>query len=302
MSRTTKGYLIAIIGIVIWSTTGIFIDYLLTVYHLPALLLAFWRNLLVCVALLPPLLLFRPALLRLQRAQLPFYVLYGLILAVFNSIWTLSIKGNGAAVATVLAYSSVGFTAIIAFFYFHEKLGLPKIAAVLMSLGGCVLVAQAYRPEMWQLNGLGITAGLLSGLLFAVYTLYGKEASRRQLNTWTSLLYSFAFGAVFILIFNFLHFMPEAAGSFKALWPALPWRGWITLVFLSFGPTLLGFALYNESMHYLPASIANLLATSEPAMTAAEAYLFLGERMTFLQILGSLVILMAVLIVQLEKE
>jgi drug/metabolite transporter (DMT)-like permease len=37
-------------------------------------------------------------------------------------------------------------------------------------------------------------------------------------------------------------------------------------------------------------------------MTAVEAYIFLGERMTILQITGGLIILSAVLIVQLEKE
>ena len=74
------------------------------------------------------------------------------------------------------------------------------------------------------------------------------------------------------------------------------------LIILSFVPTLLGFGLYNTSMHYLPASIANLIATLEPAMTAVEAYIFLDERMTIIQITGSVIILSAVLIVQLEKE
>jgi drug/metabolite transporter (DMT)-like permease len=73
-------------------------------------------------------------------------------------------------------------------------------------------------------------------------------------------------------------------------------------VLLSFGPTLLGFGLYNASMNYLPASITNLLATTEPVLTAVEAYIFLGERLTFIQIAGSVIILIAVLIVRLEKE
>ena len=36
-------------------------------------------------------------------------------------------------------------------------------------------------------------------------------------------------------------------------------------------------------------------------MTAIEAYIFLDERLTMLQIIGSLIILSAVLLVQLEK-
>src|SRR5512138_666299 len=137
MSRLTKGYLIAIIGITLWSTTGVFIGYLVTTYNMPALSLAFWRNVLVCVALIPALFLFRRSLLHIRVSQIRFYIFYGFLLAVFNSIWVLSVKANGAAVATVLAYSSAGFTAILALWLFKETLGLPKIIAVLFSLIGC---------------------------------------------------------------------------------------------------------------------------------------------------------------------
>jgi len=302
MSRVTKGYLIAIIGISLWSTTGVFIGYLITNYRMPALLLAFWRNLLVCAALVSALFLIRRSLLGISVSQIGFYIFYGLILALFNSIWVLSVQANGAAVATVLAYSSAGFTAILALWLFKEKLGLPKIIAVIFSLSGCVMVSNAYSGEMWKLNPLGVSTGLLSGLLFAGYTLVGKESARRKINPWTSMLYSFTFGSIFMMLFNLFPVLPGAAGSFKALSPSLPINGWLILGILSFVPTLLGFGLYNTSMHYLPASITNLIATLEPAMTAVEAYVFLDERMTIIQIAGSVIILLAVLIVQLEKE
>ncbi len=302
MSRLTKGTLIAIIGITFWSTTGVFIAYLVTNYKMPPLLLAFWRNVLVCVALAPALFLIRRSLLFLPKSQIRFYIFYGLLLAVFNSIWTLSVQANGAAVATVLAYSSAGFTAILARWIFKESLGLSKILAIVLSLTGCILVANAYSREMWNLNPMGVVAGLLSGLLFAGYTLIGKEVTRRHINTWTSMLYSFAFGSLFIMIFNLFPALPGAAGSYQALAPSLSTGGWVILITLSFVPTILGFGLYNTSMNYLPASITNLLATLEPAMTAVEAYIFLHERMTAIQIIGSLIILLAVLIVQLAKE
>ena len=302
MSKLTKGYTIAIIGIVMWSTTGVFISYIVTTYNMPALTLAFWRNLFVCAALAPIFFLFRRSLLRLSRSQIKLYISYGLVLAIFNSIWVLSVQENGAAVATVLAYSSAGFTAIFAFWLFKEKLGLPKITAIILSLAGCILVSNAYNPDMWTLKPLGISTGLISGVVFAGYTLYGKEAARREINVWTSLLYSFAIGSLFLLLFNLFPILPGAAGSLKALWPDMPIQGWLVLLFLSLGPTTLGFGLYNASMNYLPASITNLLATTEPVMTAVEAYLFLDERMTPTQIAGGVIILFAVLIVRLEKE
>lgn len=301
MSRLTKGYTIAGVGIAIWSTTGVLISYLITRYQLPALTLALWRNLLVCVALFPALLVFRRSLLRISAADISFYLVYGLILAVFNSIWALSVQANGAAVATVLAYSSAGFTAILARWLFGERLGLPKAIAIVLSLSGCVMVSKAYSSQVWALNLQGVLTGLLSGLLFALYTLFGKEAARRTISAWTALAYSFGFGTLFVLVFNFIPWLPSAAGSFSMLLPNLPLDGWLILATLSAGPTLLGFGLYNISLSYLPASIANLLATLEPALTAAEAYLFLGERMTGIQIVGGLIIISAVLIVQIDR-
>ena len=301
MSRVTQGYIIALVGITIWSTTGVLIGYLVTHYQLPALQLALWRNLLVCVALAPVLFVVRRSALRVARAHLRYFAGYGLVLAIFNSIWVLSVQANGAAVATVLAYSSAGFTALLALWLFQERLGLPRVAAILLSLVGSVLVSKAYSGAMWQLNPLGLATGLLSGLLFAAYTLLGKEAARRKLNPWASMLYSFAFGAVFIAGFNLIPVIPGAAGSVAGLWPRLPADGWFWLIFLSMGPTVLGFGLYNTAMNYLQAGVANLLATLEPVMTAAEAYLFLHERLTLLQIVGSLISLSAVAMLQLEK-
>jgi DME family drug/metabolite transporter len=302
MSHTTKGYLIAIIGVTFWSFTGILISYLIENFEIPALLLAFWRDLFVSIALVAALLLIRRSLLHIRVSQIKFFFFYGLILAVFNSIWVLSVKANGAAVATVIAYSSAGFTAILAYFLFKEKLGFHKILAVILSLGGCVLVSGAYRLEMWKLDPIGLTVGLLSGLLFAGYSLMGKEAARQKINPWTSLAYSFSFGTVFLVIFNLIPILPGSAGSINGLIPDLPITGWLILIVLAFFPTIFGFGLYNTSMNYIPASNANLLATLEPALTAIEAYIFLDEQMTILQIIGGLFILSAMVVIFLEKE
>ena len=302
MSRTTKGTIIAIIGITLWSVTGILISYLITNFDIPALLLAFWRDLFVCMALIPALFLIRRSLLRIRVPQIKFFAFYGLILAVFNSIWALSVKANGAAVATVIAYSSAGFTAILAYWFYKEKLGVHKILAVILSLSGCVLVSGAYRLQMWKLDPIGVIVGLLSGLLFAAYSLMGKEAARRNLNPWTSLVYSFAFGTVFLMIFNLIPMLPGSAGSIHALAPDLPLNGWIILIVLACVPTIFGFGLYNTSMNYIPASNANLLATLEPALTTVEAYIFLDERLTITQIIGGLIIILAMIVVHFEKE
>ena len=65
-----------------------------------------------------------------------FLIGYGFILSIFNGLWTVSVSLNGAAVATVLVYSSAAFTALLGWRLFHEPLGPIKILAVIFSLAG----------------------------------------------------------------------------------------------------------------------------------------------------------------------
>ncbi len=304
-SHLTRGYLVALTSAAILSTTAIFIRYLTQTYQLPALVLATWRDIFVVFALLPALGLLAPRLLRVERRHLLYLAAYGLVLAFFNSLWMLSVALNGAAVSTVLAYCSAGFTALLGWWLLKERLGWAKLAAVVLSLGGCVLVAGAWDPAVWRSNLLAILTGVLSGLCYAAYSLMGRSASQRGLNPWTTLLYTFAFAAVFLLAANFglgRHLPGAASQPGDFLWLGKAWTGWIVLILLAAGPTVAGFGLYNVSLSYLPSSVANLIVTLEPAFTAVTAYFVLGERLTGIQILGSLVILTGVVVLRLYGE
>jgi drug/metabolite transporter (DMT)-like permease len=246
----------------------------------------------------------RPGWLRLTRQDLYYLVGYGLVLAVFNGLWTISVALNGAAIATVLAYSSTGFAVILGWSFLKERLDPSKAVAVILSLAGCTLVAGVISPSALQVDITGIAAGVLTGLMYAVYTLLGRSASKRGLNPWATLAYTFGFAAVFLLIFNLIPggvvpgAAPTPAGIFAL---GNSWVGWGVLILLAAGPTVTGFGLYNVSLTYLPSSIANLIVSMEPAITAVIAYFWLGERLTGMQILGSLMILGAVVILRLYE-
>lgn len=287
-SRLARGYLICLIGTVIWSTTAVVIRYLIQTYNLPPLLLAFWRDLFVCIALGAFIYAWNRPLLRLERVNLVFLVGYGLALAFLNTSWTISIMLNGAAVSTVLGYSSPAFTAIVSWRLFGERLDRVKIAAVVLSILGCALVSGAYRPEVWQLNLLGVVTGLLSGLAMAIYSLMGKAASLRQMNPWSTLFYTFACATACLLFIN-LASLGQAQGLVNSnlLWFGNLRTAWIIIALLAIGPTIGGYGLYNISLGYLPAGVANLIATLEPVFTAILAYLLLAERLSGVQLWGS---------------
>jgi drug/metabolite transporter (DMT)-like permease len=288
----------------ILSTTAIFIRYLTQTYHLPPLVLAFWRDGFVILTLLPVLGLLRPRLLRIQRPSLLYLVMYGLVLAIFNAVWTISVALNGAAIATVLVYSSAAFTAVLGWWCLRENLNWAKLLAVAFSLGGCFLVSGALSLATWNAHWEGILTGVFSGLCYAAYSLMGRSAAQRGLNPWTTLFYTFSFATIFLWLVNLVPggFLPgTATRPADFFWLGNAWAGWTILFLLAAGPTVLGFGLYNISLSYLPSSVANLIVTLEPAFTAGIAYLFLGERLTEVQILGSLLILAGVVLLRIYE-
>lgn len=309
-SNTSRGYAVAFVSAAILSTTAIFIRYLTQTYNMPALVLAFWRDGFVALSLLPALALLRPHLLRVKRGALSYLLLYGFALAIFNSLWTLSVALNGAAIATVLVYSSAGFTALLGRWLLKEHLDGVKLLAVVLSLGGCVLVSEALDPAALRNivsssgNLTGILSGILSGLLYAIYSLMGRSAAQRGLNPWTTLLYTFSFATLFLLIFNLLPggLLPGAASTLvDFFWLGSAWTGWLILFLLAAGPTVVGFGLYNVSLSLLPSSVANLIVTLEPAFTALLAYVLFGERLNSVQLGGSLLILAGVVILRIHE-
>ena len=151
---------------------------------------------------------------------------------------------------------------------------------------------------------IGFLVGILSGLGYAAYSLMGRSATQRGLNPWTTVLYTFGFATVILLFLNLVpgNMIPGTASHIPDMfWLADNLLGWGILLLLAAGPTLLGFGLYNSSLVYLPASIANLVLTMEPVFTAAIAYILLGERLSFEQIIGSILIVVGVILLRLNE-
>lgn len=299
-TRLAKGYLICLAATFSWAFTGIFIRYLTVHYQLSPLTLSFWRDVFVVCGLVMIFSVGNRSLLHPGRGRLAYFALYGLVVTLFNGLWSFSVALNGAAAATVLAYSSAAFTALLAWRLFHEPLTPIKLLAVSLGLAGCVLVAGAYDASAWALNPFGILTGLCSGLIFAVYSLMGKLTANRGINSWTALLYSFAFAALYFLPLSLLGGAINGYPPHKTLfWLEDAWLGWLVLFVLGVGPTIGGFGFYSMSLNYLQASIANLIAMLEPLITAVLAYLLLGEHLTPPQLMGGAMILSSVVILRL---
>jgi drug/metabolite transporter (DMT)-like permease len=304
-ASTRSGYLLGIVATLFFSANGIFIALLARRHGAPVLVIAVWRDIIASLALALVLALRSPRLLALSFRDLLFLLGNGAVLALFNLIWTISVVTNGAAAATLLVYSSGGFTVILGKLIFGERAGPWKAAAVVASLAGSALVSGIFTSAGREVGPLGAVAGISSGLAYAAYSLMGKGGAKRGISPWTSVCYSFGFAALFLLVARELPagILPAgAAGQGELLLPGRSLEAWGLLVLLAIGPTAIGFGLYNASMAVLPAGTANLVVSSEPIFAAIMAYFFLGESLGPAALWGGMLILSAIVMLRLGES
>lgn len=274
------------------STTAIFIRHITQTSHLPPITLAFWRNALALASLTMGLGVFSPRRLLPQRLPTGHYLLHGLVMAVFNTLWTVSVSLNGAASATVLVYTSGGFTALLGWAFLKEKPRRIHAFVLIMSLMGCVLVSEA-GSQASALSPTGAIAGLLSGAAYAVYSLMGRRASVHGGHSWTTLLYALLPATVVLGLATSCPGSSQWGGG-NLLTAQCNASAWVCLALLAAGPTVLGFGLYNMALQRLPAVTVNLTATLEPLFTLLTAGILLGEHFTPTQLGGGALILSGV--------
>jgi drug/metabolite transporter, DME family len=289
-----RGYVIVLTGTVIWALTGIVIKILLTQYHLETMTIAFWRVFLVTAFVFVAIVLLDAKQLVIARRDLPIFALYGLIgMAAHQIVWITSVQYNGAAVATVIIYTSPALVALFAWRFMGETMDPAKFAALALTILGIVLIARAYDPNQIRLNAIGLAAGIGSAFTFATYSVIGRTVTRRY-TAWTSLFYAFLFGTIFLLPLSLIvhDFIPAS----------LSFDGWGTLLFLALVPTLGGFGAFTVGLSHLPASVASILAAAEPVTTAIVAYFVFGEVLDGPQLIGAALILGGVLMLRPKRE
>jgi drug/metabolite transporter, DME family len=300
---TSRGYLIGLAATVALSFTGILISYLSRAYALPSLVLAFWRDCFVVLGLAAAFAIFSPKRFRVGGGLRGFFLLYGLSLALFNTMWTFSVEFNGAAVATVLAFSSPAMTAVLAHYFLRENITGIKLVSIVLSLVGTVLVSGAANPAAWKLNAAGITFGLLTGLFFAIYNMVGKASANRSIDPWTTMLFGFSCAVGFLFVLNVaVNLLGGQTATANFLWLGNAWSGWAILILLGIGPTIGGYGLYLVSLGYLPATVANLIGALEPVFTTIWAYLVFAEELSGAQLIGSLILLGSVVLLRLGER
>jgi drug/metabolite transporter (DMT)-like permease len=283
----SKGILLVLAATACWGTSGLFIFNITGRSDLSAVGLAFWRDLFSTAILLAGILIIKPSLLRIKLQDLPWLLGMGVIsIGTFHIFWNQAVLSLGASLATVIQCNAPVFVTILARVFFREPLTGKKILAILAAAGGTVLAAGLLRRGGWSVDTWGITSAVISALTYGSLSLFGKKLTA-DYNPWTITLYIFAIGTLAIWIYQGGRPEPWPAGSGVLVWL-------LGFVLMS---TILGFGVYTRALRILPASIASIAATTEIIFATIMAVAFLGERPSWQQFLGGLLIILGVVLV-----
>ena len=136
---------------------------------------------------------------------------------------------------------------------------------------------------------LGILAGMISSLSYAVLTIINKSTADRISSTLTA-FYEQAAAAVVLLPFVMsIRVQPSVSDI-------------LLLLFLGIITTALAHTLFIYSLKTLPAQLAGVCSAMETVYSILFALLLLGEVPTIREILGAVIIICAVFIAQTRTE
>jgi DME family drug/metabolite transporter len=220
--------------------------------------------------------------LKVGRRDLALLVPLGVIgIGLFYLLYFYTVRESTVGTAAILLYSSPAFVVVLAWLFLREPLGAAKVTALLFTIGGIFLVVGAYDPANLEVSPTVLLTGLLSGLAYGLYSIFGRPVAAR-LSPAVVLSYALGLGAVLLIVAALptLHTLVGLSSGTYAL-----------LFMLAVVHTTLAFALYTYGMRHLGAGRAAIVATIEPVVAGATGILLLGEALTAPKLLGALLVL-----------
>jgi drug/metabolite transporter (DMT)-like permease len=193
---------------------------------------------------------------------------------------------------TALTMASAGLVAILLYLYpaivtilsailFKESMNGLKILALLLALTGTVLtigLSGGGRP-------LGIALAMTAPLIYSAYILAGslftKQAGVLSTSTVVILSASGVFGLLVVV---------EGLNLPRTM------AGWGSVLAIALGSTVVAVNTFFAGLKRIGPTNASVLSTFEPVTTVILAFIFFGEEIGAMRVVGGLLIIVAVIL------
>lgn len=277
------------VGIVSISTASIFIK---LCHDAPPVVIAAARLGIASIVLIPGSMIFkgkRP--LCIPSHHLKFIFLSALFLSLHFFFWITSLKHTSVLSSVVIVTSNPIFIGVASYLFFKERIHRFLLIGILLGLAGGILIALSDMHAGAGNSAYGDLMALGGAVMASCYFLVGRKV-RKELDLLSYIVPVYALTSLLLLglVIIFGHGFSGYSQS-----------TYVYFVLLALIPQLLGHSSLNWSLKYVTATTVAVYVLGEPVCSSILAYFFLGEKATFLQVAGGLLILTGIFLAAKER-
>lgn len=214
--------------------------------------------------------------------------------------WTYAaaIERLPVGITLLIEYTAVLMVAVIAFVFFKERVRARLWVAI-----GCVLVGLAVVARIWvsELDALGVVFAFSAAITLTIYFLAGEREVGKT-SPMAAAFWTMTFATAFWLLFSGWWEIDPALFSERVSLTGnlgdLIVPVWVPLVWNMVLGSFLPFLLSLMGLKLLTATAAGIVASSEVIFAFAVAWLWLGEALDGVQLIGASVVLVGIVLAQ----
>lgn len=282
MTDRNKGFLLVVLSAIFYSSLGILGKYIYTTGIEMSLVVLL--RFLATVVLLGLFWLIRrkEPLLTLS----PVVLFQGLFFVASAVVYFMAVKHLSAGLATVILFAHPALVAVLAVIFYREKISGRHVTGLVLALLGLLFISGVLNQGGSELSPLGLALATLSAVVYGIYALLGQKSIKKD-GVWTISFTAALMGLVIV------------AAVFPSNIPSLlsvtPYQASLAVAMAFFG-TILPVVLFLEGVKKIGASMASLISITEIPFSLVLAFVVLGEVVTTMQIVGTLLIVLATIV------
>lgn len=209
----------------------------------------------------------------------------GLCFGLDIASWHLGIVQTKAANATLFGNAASLFLVLYGIILARHMPARPQaIAIVLAFLGGAILMGQSYELDPKHFRGDALS--LLAGLLYTGYMI-GMQRARESVPHWSALALVTIIAAMPTLI------------TAQLLGEQIMPTDWTPVLLLALSSQIIGQGLMIYALPHFSPLVIGLALLTQPALAALSGFLAFEERLTTLDVVGGVLVAIALVLVRL---
>lgn len=220
----------------------------------------------------------------------PLIWLLGLTNALGITLQNYGLEITTASKTALLVDINVVIVAILSFWLFKERFKARKVGGVLAGVVGIILLTYSPNLALHQEQLLGDIIVFLSGCSYALFIVFMKKGVEIY-KPFELTVSAIALSALMLLIVSAV-MIPTGHMNTRIEIDALA-----PLLFLAIICTTIAYYLWAFGLKHMSATVSSTILLFEVVSALLLSYLLLGERMTYLMMIGAFFIILAIVIV-----